>query len=465
MSIFKLFGQKKDVKKPKKTDSQQNPKLQPITAKPPSEVHGTNQFDTQLKQTDLLRAYENAELKLQDKSYAERKYKTKENIIKVRSFYPYLSVFLSLSVGILTGDLFASGLTEVAYYLTLGLLACATFLVAWLLEDLKRDACRDYFSSFKPTARQRFWLNTLFLYSMIISGIGGFVASIHLNDKSADIEANYQQQSDSVSTDYDEQVAVLDAIIKENQNRMNAPSKWARYHAQKDLAEAQKQKMELQKTQNESLSTLKTEKKDALTADDMLNQYKAYIIVFVVFILELLYIRSYAYEYAVEKKIKEENRNHNFVKPSQETLPSNAPLTLQDVAMQMLMAQITGQVPQFGQNQAMSPQVQNQGGNVPYASGHQTNVGFQFQKTQASKGQQDKVTLHPTIFCINPECRQKKSPGRADKLCCSDACRKKMFDCRKDEGITFYYKNENWFKQVLPNPVELEYWKNTRFDM
>jgi len=311
------------------------------TPKSYSTVHKLNSFDESITQTELTKAYSVAEQKLKEKTYAERRFKTKENIIQIRNFYPYLSVSLSLSVGLLVGDLFASGLSQEAYFLTLSLLTVAVFMVAWLLENLKRDACQDYFLSLKPTGGQRLWLNSLFMYSVIISGVGSYVASIHLNDKSAEIEKNYQIQSDSVSTDYAEQIAVLDAVIFENQKRIRSLNEWVRFHAQNDLADAQRQKTDLLKLQNSTLSEIKTEKKAELTAGDLLNQYKAYVIVIVVIILEFLYIRSFAYEYAVERKIKIENRNHGFVKPSAESLPTSEPLTLQDVAMQMLLSNLT----------------------------------------------------------------------------------------------------------------------------
>lgn len=151
--LFKnLFGnksQKENAKTTEKVGSSQKTKAF-------NQIHTDNEFDETLRQTELTKAYIISERKLRKKPYAERKFKTKENIIKVRNFYPYLSVFLSLSVGIMTGDLFASGLNEFGYFLTLGILTIAVFLVAWLLEDLKRDACREYFETIKPTGKQRF---------------------------------------------------------------------------------------------------------------------------------------------------------------------------------------------------------------------------------------------------------------------------------------------------------------------
>ena len=356
------------------------------------QIHGNNRYDESLKEIELTKAYSVAEAKLKSKPYAERKFKAKENIIRIRSLYPYLSVFLSLSVGILTGDLFASGLSEMAYYLTLGILTVAVFLVAWLLEDLKRDACRDYFATEarSRTSRQRFWLNSLFMYSVIISGIGGYVASIHLNDRTAEIEQTYQTQSDSVSTGYGEQIAVLNTIIEENKKRMQSPSKWTRYHAQKDLTEAQKQKTELLKLQNNTLSEIKTEKKAELTAGDLVNQYKAYVLVLVVFLFEILYIRSYAYEYAIERKIKEENQKFNIVATPKDAIETQQTLTLQDVAMEMLLANLTqGNLAQ-GLNPALQATLGNQGYNYPQGAG---NVGFQFGKiTEESPQKQPSET-------------------------------------------------------------------------
>ncbi len=343
------------------------------------QVHGANRYDENLKEIELTKAYSVAEEKLKSKPYAERKFKAKENIIRIRNLYPFLSIFLSLSVGILTGDLFASGLSTTAYYLTLIILTVAVFLVAWLLEDLKRDACRDFFAT-EPrsrSGRQRFWLNSLFMYSVIISGIGGYVASIHLNDRTDEIEKNYQTQSDSVNTDYGEQIALLNSIIDENKKRMQSASKWTRYHAQKDLTQAQTQKTELLKLQNSTLSEIKTEKKAELTAGDLMNRYKAYILVLIVFLFEIMYIRSYAYEYAIERKIKEENQKFKIVQTPKDTIESQQTLTLQDVAMEMLLAQLT----QGNRIQGLNPAVQAALGNVSYAYPQSNgNVGFQFGK-------------------------------------------------------------------------------------
>lgn len=393
---FRGDGKKKNSTPPRKDV---RPKSSTLSY---DQIHGNNQYDESLKGIELTKAYSVAEEKLKAKPYAERKFKAKENIIRIRNLYPFLSIFLSLSVGILTGDLFASGFSILGYYLTLGILTVSVFLITWLLEDLKRDACRDFFATENRlrTSRQRFWLNSLFMYSVIISGIGGYVASIHLNDRTDEIEQMYQTQSDSVSTGYGEQIAVLDAIIDENQKRMQSASKWTRYHAQKDLTEAQKQKTELLKLQNNTLSEIKTEKKAELTAGEIINHYKAYVIVLIVFLFEILYIRSYAYEYAVERKIKEENQKFKVVEIPKDSIDTQKPVTLQDVAMEMLLTQLT----QNKHFTSINPLASSTLGNTPHVYPQSNgNVGFQFKQQDAKPNIEKKIKQQDTVKQTNRE--------------------------------------------------------------
>lgn len=272
------------------------------------------------------------------------------------------------------------------------------------------------------------------MYSVIISGIGGYVTSLHLNDNSSEIEANYQTQSDSVNTGYSEQIAVLNSIIEVNQKRMQSASKWTRYHAQKDLAEAQGQKTELLKLQNSQISDLKTEKTQELDTNDYINKYKAFIVVLIVMLLEFLYARSFAYEYVVERNIKTENQNHNIIQidePVQVESPSREPSLQEYFEMFQVLQGL-----QSGQMLPIQSQMK------PMNQGKQ--MGFQFHKngSEDSENAENKTSQRET----SNEKRNTENVGDGNRICkncnkvytyrhrnqkyCSDECRIEAWEKR-----------------------------------
>jgi len=284
------------------------------TPKSYGQINKENPHEARLAATQNTRPYRVAGEKLRPKTYAERKFTEKEFIINVRSAYPFLSVFLGAGVAYAAAQLFFTPSDSFGYYFSTAAVVILALLVFGVLESLKINTARNYYETVPEKRRglqgKSLALFVYFLLSAGVSGLGGYLINIAVNDQTAVIAQKYRVEADSVKNDIAAQIAILNLGISENQKRMQSAQKWTRYHAQKDLAELQRQKTELLKLKKNEVAQIETEKVAQINAADLVNRNKGFLLTLVVIVLEILYLQSFRYEYAVERKIRAENINN-----------------------------------------------------------------------------------------------------------------------------------------------------------
>ena len=293
------------------------------TPKTYSQTNRPNPHIARLKVTESTKPYQIASEKLKPRTYAEKKFSEKEMILTIRDFYPFISVILGVSVAYGGGKLFFEASDTFGYYASIVAVCALALVIFGVLETLKVNTAKNFFSEL-PSKRGsgHIALMIYFLLSASVSGFGGYLLNIQTNDKTAEITAQYGAQTDSVKRDISAQIEILNLAITENKNRIKTGSKWVRYHAQKDLANLQAQKTELLKLQKNEVSELESRKITQINTADLINKNKGFLLTFIVIILELLYIFSFKYEYAVERKINTENQNDNYENTAVETIPA-----------------------------------------------------------------------------------------------------------------------------------------------
>ena len=284
-------------------------------------IHGENAYEASQRATAKTQAYLKAEAKLRHQTYAEKNYHPKEWTVKIRNGYPFASVILGGFIAFLAGDVFAQGLDTLMYGVTVLTIGILSLAVISLFEVFKYKAAIGVFGhqnySLTPV------LVLFFGISVGISAGGGYLMSLRMNDQTADIQADFSHQTDSIKNQYGEMISAYNTQIESAKETLSKhKNKWLAHAARKDLQAAQAAKADLlQKIKTES-SDLQGLEAEEITLADELNAHKAYVVVLLVVVFEILYLLSFGYEYRIERAIKTENRNHGLVKPQESPVMS-----------------------------------------------------------------------------------------------------------------------------------------------
>lgn len=270
-----------------------------------------NKFQKSQLRAKYINVIKDVSERKQKKSYLERNIKKYNRSKLFRSFYPALSVASATFVGVVGAMTLTNAETyTLSWFATMILIGGASYILADLNEKAKFENLESYF--FESVGKNVMIFTVL--VSLAVSGFGGYLFNISMNDQSEIINTKYDILQDSVSKEYQEQIDILNAVIVENQKRMQSTSKWTRYHAQKDLANAQSEKTKLLSLATGQKSEIKAEQKSELLTASELLKYKGYIYTAFVVILELLYVYAFYFESVFAVNVEnEKNDNYNFI--------------------------------------------------------------------------------------------------------------------------------------------------------
>jgi len=296
--------------------------------KPHHEIHRPNPYSQARKETNFTRPYANAELKLAPKTFSEQWNGTKNLVVFIRDFYPYLSVLSAVMVGYMIAKLFVTGLENIAYWATIVGITLLVFGIASINEKLKKDTAEECFSlkfgqtDVPPTQHKTppYAKLALFLFiSILISSVGGGELSRTLGDKSVQIDSTFNAQRDSIKAIYLPQIADYDSQIVYYKNfdystyRKKTSKAWAKKLNDSIAGVRQEKKEALNSLLDNELKALKTEGKSEVLKQGKENLNLAFWAAGIVAIFELLYIVSFWFEFWVYAGQKEETRNFNFL--------------------------------------------------------------------------------------------------------------------------------------------------------
>jgi hypothetical protein len=362
--------------------------------------------DTNFNETSLRNDYvgviNDVDERVREKSYLERN-KGKYNRSKFfKKFYPIFSVVSATFLGVMGANVLSnSDKYSVGWWATILLVGSAVFVIADLNEKAKQENLESFFFA---NVGQRIMMFTVFV-SLAFSGFGGYLFNIATNDPTNSINEKFNILNDSVSSQYQNDLNVINAVIAENQKRFNSKSKWTRYHAQKDLDKNLKTKSDILAMSNGQKNELKSEKENEILTANELLKYKGYIYTAIVVIFELLYIYAFFFESQFCVKVsKEKAENYNTV----QTAVFDLVKLLEGSSQNLISAGSNG-----------TSQLTVNANNQVIPKKNDTLIGFQFKGERLKAKETDFDAKMPT--CQN--CGKSYVKKVHHQKFCSDTCR------------------------------------------
>lgn len=416
---------------PSKSDDKSTSKVQgsQVKAKPYSKIHPKSKFDGTQKATALSQKYLDAEELLKDRTYAE---KVEVPLIFCEGTaitYPILSVIFAIVAGYFIADFVSSG-TGFGYWSTFIFTMFGITVFATVIELVKAYISNEIFLFGRNLG---IYLFITMCFSIALSSGGAYIASFKIADKTEEITAQNTTLQDSVKTQYADQIAILKAQIDKDKEVLSKykAGDYRNHYASERLAKNTPLLTELLKAQKSDLSELDSQKTEMLTSDHSENYKKSGVAGVIILFLEVLYIVCIWQKFAMNRKIKTENRNHNFVEMEQDIeVESPQNLTLESLAVQMLLQSL-----QNGENIALKAINSDFQGNPTAENTPQKTpkVGFQFKQNDDTfkRGRNnDKTTLNEVVKTQSAfgegecaECGQMFQRKTWNHKFCSDECR------------------------------------------
>ncbi len=422
----------------------QNSVKSPQTVKSPSEIHQKDVFTETLNETAKKGYYLEAQRELAPKPYAERNRNLFSFSKGFAIAYHIVSFILGIATVFLVSKAFYTGelnIINVLIAIVIGVLLIG-LLVG--LEMFKSHSATELFKSIAKdeTASKgvQFGLLGTFILSVLISAVGGAFLTVEMNDKSTIIQSELATQSDSLKNIYSSQLEGYEMSINSSKQTLKKYQKgWRANNARTDLQAATEAKNSLLEKLDSRL-TLESDK----AAKSILNNAKegkntAFIVAFVVFILEILTIICYRFKFIYLRNTEREGISFEVItkKPSQ-VAPVNEPLT-----------EIAEILKQFFHNGI--PNVQ-QITPLTTANPSQPSIGFQFgQNTKKDNDTRTANSSRNTAVVTAKEKSEIKELGNGNRECptckeafvykvwnhkfCSEKCRIKAWE--KKTGKTF----------------------------
>jgi len=300
--------------------------------KPKTIVNKQNPYKQARQDTAVFSAYENAEIKLAPTTFQQTWESTEKIIVFVRNLYPPISVGLSIMVGYILSDIFASGLPKNMYWVVIIAISLLVFLLASIVESLKMVSAKNLFKGMynaqteadKPKISAYLKVLIFFLISLAISAFGGGELSKKINDNSSLIDSTYAGQIDSIKAMYKPQIALYDSqivgyqnvdysIYKQRTKSQKQKLEWLKKDNKRLISEVQTEKRTLQDRLDTEIKSLKTEGKESVLSDANKGQNYGLISACVIGVFELFFIVSFWFEYWYAYGCKEENRNFEIL--------------------------------------------------------------------------------------------------------------------------------------------------------
>jgi hypothetical protein len=286
----------------------------------PSENHSGDPFTQALNETKAKGYYEEAAQKLTPTTQAQKRRGSFKIVRSLKSFYHVVSFLLGIITAYLVGKQFAPNFDSielVAMALLMGVFAIGIF---YALEKIKAESAQSIAQSkaIGDGTSVGSWVSLILctVASIIISATGGAHISATLQDKSTEITASSNNESDSIKGGFSEQISSYDLlIISANETLKTHKKDWQAVTARKDLKEAQEQKNKLLEMQTLALSEIKADKKTSLSANDQDGTKNAVIAGIIILVLEILCIYGYFYEYSYYRFALDEGVSFNIIPP------------------------------------------------------------------------------------------------------------------------------------------------------
>lgn len=161
------------------------------------------------------------------------------------------------------------------------------------------------------------------IFSILVSAVGGAVLSYEMNDKSKQISQNYSVQADSLRKLHDENLQAVNASIEAYKANLNKGDYWAKYATREKLDKAIQTRNDLLKTTTNQQLTIQTAKDKEINLNSSEGKNFALISAIIIFVLEILSILAYWFQYVYHANCEKEAVNFQILSPTVEVVSNS----------------------------------------------------------------------------------------------------------------------------------------------
>ncbi|WP_375561230.1 hypothetical protein ACE193_01365 [Bernardetia sp. OM2101] len=351
-----------------------NKKLQ--MAKAPHEIHQQDVFSDYLNETAEKGYYLEAQKALAPIPYAK---KNRNLFIFSKGFaiaYHFVSFVLGIATVFLVSKAFYTGEINIINVLMATIVGALLIALLIGLEMFKSQSATDLFKSLSKseTASKgaKFGLLITFLLSVGLSAIGGAFLTVEMNDKSKIIQSELITQSDSLKGIYTSQLEGYEMSISSSKETLKKYSKgWRANNAREDLQAATEAKNNLLEKLDNRLAIESEKASKSILNNAKEGKETAFIVAFVVFILELITILCYRFKFIYLRNTEREGITFEVIT---NTTTSQAP------AVREPLTELVETLKQLLENGVQSvKQIRPISNDKNYS---QPSIGFQYQNTR-----------------------------------------------------------------------------------
>jgi hypothetical protein len=295
-----------------------------FSAKAPSQIHQPNQFAESARQSKELGYYEEAIRDLEPAPYAIS-YRFVFLLAKLyASAYHIISALLGLACVYLLVNVFVDfeNMPKNVHPVVLwGMAIVLSILLVVLLigiEMIKGNLATTIFRNKAVRNRTKspavIGLIGMMAVSIFISAVGGAVISLKTSDKTSEIKTVYHSQSDSLRNYYHAKVKALQTEINAtNQlktSRLKRSPMWGLTKEESNTLNHNKTQLAKLENQLQSdLTSLKSDYQGDVTKNLMQSANAAWVVAGLVFVLEILLLWAYSFQWEYRAEVKSEAVN------------------------------------------------------------------------------------------------------------------------------------------------------------
>jgi hypothetical protein len=299
-----------------------------FSAKAPSQIHQPNQFAESSRQSRELGYYEEAIRDLEPAPYAVS-YRFVFLLAKLyANAYHIISAILGLACVYLLVNIFVGfeSMPKGVHPLVLWVMAILfTVLLVVLLigiELVKGNLATTIFRNKAVRAKGKsmatIGLIGMMLVSIFISAVGGAVISLKTSDKTIDIKSSYLSHADSVKNYYKAKIQALQTEINATNQlkagRLKRSPMWGLTKEESNTLNHNKTQLaKLEQLFQNNLTDLKADYQGDLTKNLTQGTHAAWIVAGVVFILEILLLWAYSFQWEYRAEAKAEAVNFHVL--------------------------------------------------------------------------------------------------------------------------------------------------------
>lgn len=300
--------------------------------KSPSQIHKPNIYAQSLAETKSKGDYERSAAALSPTTYQQANKLNFQFASWYAILYHLVSALLGLATVIMLAFIFSGAGAGAKYpnWLLYGMFGLTFIILCALLfgiEVFKSSLAKGIFKNLVIGAKVRvpnlIALLVVMLFSILVSAIGGAILSYEMNDKSVAITQTYSVKSDSIRKLHDENLEAVNESIKAYKANLNKGDYWAKYATREKLDKAIDKRTNILGSAKNEITWVQAAKEKEVSLNSNEGKNYAMISAITVFVLELLSILAYWFQYVYHANCEREAINFAVLSPTQPVTPTD----------------------------------------------------------------------------------------------------------------------------------------------